>query len=338
MADLLDIQHLSVVFAADQGEVRAVDDVSFTIRPGETLGLVGESGCGKTVTAMSILRLIPRPPGRFAGGRILFEGRDLLTLPTAELRGIRGQQISMIFQEPMTALSPLHRVGYQLMETLQLHRDISNREARALSLEWLGKVGIADGEERLHAYPFQLSGGMRQRVMIAMALMLHPKLVIADEPTTALDVTIQAQVFDLMRKMKERDTSLLLITHDMGVIWEMCDRVVVMYASRVAEEGPVKELFAQPLHPYTQGLLAAVPRLRGEKRRLAAIPGQVPSPAAYPPGCHFAERCPFVMARCRTEPPPLYALGQGRRVACFLHDPGAQPAAPAASANPTQPA
>jgi peptide/nickel transport system ATP-binding protein/oligopeptide transport system ATP-binding protein len=325
MADLLTIDQLSVTFTTDEGTVRAVDGVSFGVGTGETVGLVGESGCGKSVTAMSILRLIPRPPGHFAGGRILFDGKDLLTLPIEELRAIRGQQISMIFQEPMTALSPLHRVGRQLVETLQLHQPIGRREAWAKSQEWLTKVGIPDAAERMYAYPYQLSGGMRQRVMIAMALMLHPRLIIADEPTTALDVTVQAQVFDLMRQMKAKDTALLLITHDMGVIWEMCDRVVVMYASRVAEIAPVKALFAQPLHPYSRGLLAAVPRLRGEKQRLAAIPGQVPSPLNYPAGCHFCDRCPVAFARCRSEKPPLYELPDGRQVACFRHDPAAPP-------------
>ena len=314
---LLSIQELCVSFDTDEGVVRAVDHVSLDILRGEVLGLVGESGCGKSVTAMSILRLIPSPPGRIDSGRILFRDGDLLTLPIRELRDVRGRHISMIFQEPMTALSPLHRIGRQLADTIRYHEKISARKARQAGEEWLDKVGLPDAAERMHSYPFQLSGGMRQRVMIATALMLQPALVIADEPTTALDVTIQAQVFDLMRAMRKRETSLLLITHDMGVIWEMCDRVAVMYASEIVETGPVLELFATPLHPYTEALLAAIPSLAGEGARLPAIPGQVPSPLEYPAGCRFRERCRYAFDRCAVEHPPLCTIGN-RTARCFL--------------------
>ena len=317
-APLLRVEDLTVSFQTDEGVIRAADRVSFDIRPGEVLGLVGESGCGKTVSAMSILRLIPSPPGCIESGRILYGGTDLLQMPIAELRALRGRKISMIFQEPMTALSPLHVVGDQLAEALQLHQPASGREARRTAEEWLAKVGIPDPATNMKAYPFQLSGGMRQRVMIAMALMLHPDLVIADEPTTALDVTIQAQIFELMLKMREKNTALLLITHDMGVIWEMCDRVAVMYASQVVEQGTVRDVFEQPLHPYTQGLLRAMPRRKAPGARLNSIPGQVPAPRNYPPGCHFCDRCPLAFERCRVEKPALYPAGPGRVARCFL--------------------
>lgn len=323
MSPLLDIQDLTIEFDTDDGVLTAVDRVSLQIAPGEVLGLVGESGCGKSVTAMSVLRLIPSPPGRIVSGSIRFQGRELLALPIAELRRVRGRDVSMIFQEPMTALSPLHRVGRQLVETLRLHRrDHSRDEAWRIGIEWLEKVGVPEPEERMYAYPFELSGGMRQRVMIAMALMLEPKLVIADEPTTALDVTVQAQILELMLAVKSKDASLLLITHDMGVIWETCDRVAVMYASRIVETGPRQELFEDPLHPYTQGLLRAIPGLQPAANRLPTIPGQVPSLIDLPPGCAFAARCPFAFDRCRREIPPRYPQANGRRsVACFLHDP-----------------
>ncbi len=323
MPDLITIDDLRVSFVLDEGVVRAVDGVSFAIRQGEVLGLVGESGCGKSVTAMSMLRLIPQPPGRIDGGKVMFGGRNLLELPLDELRKIRGNDISVIFQEPMTALSPLHRIGRQLVETLRIHQpDLSKKEAWQQSADWLRKVGISDVTDRLYAYPFQFSGGMRQRVMIAMSMMLRPKLIIADEPTTALDVTIQAQIFELMLEMKADDMSLLLITHDMGVIWEMCDRVIVMYASQIVEQGRVKEIFESPRHPYAEGLLAAVPRLTGSAgKRLSTIPGQVPSAMNYPPNaCRFCDRCPYVFDRCRKEAPPLYHLPDGRRARCFLRE------------------
>lgn len=316
--NLLEVRELSVEFETDQGSIRAVDGVCFDVRPGEVLGVVGESGCGKSVTAMSLLKLLPVPPARIASGTAMFEGRDLLRLSPGELRSVRGREISMIFQDPMASLSPLHTVGRQLVEAQALHQAAGRSAARAEALRWLQRVGIPDAEARLSSYPFELSGGMRQRVMIAMALMLKPRLVIADEPTTALDVTIQAQIFDLMRELKDDRTSLMLITHDMGVIWDMCDRVLVMYAGRIVEEGPVRDLFAAPRHPYTAGLLRSMPRLKQGGRRLVSIPGQVPSPGDYPPGCRFAARCPHAWDRCRAEAPALFEAGAGRRAACFL--------------------
>ena len=316
MSKLLQMRELSVSFNTDEGQVRAVDDVSFDIRRGEVLGLVGESGCGKSVTALSILRLIPSPPGSINNGQILFRDQDILSLPVRELRTIRGKSISMVFQEPMTALSPLHRVGRQLVETLRFHQQIGSKEAWDLSREWLRKVGLPDTEKKMHAYPHQLSGGMRQRVMIAMALMLDPKLIIADEPTTALDVTIQAQVFDLMRAMRKEDTSMLLITHDMGVIWEMCDRVAVMYASEIVETGTVREIFNNPLHPYAEALIASIPSLSGRQDRLISIEGQVPSPLSYPQGCRFRDRCPYAFDKCTKQHPPLFDVN-GRQARCF---------------------
>jgi oligopeptide/dipeptide ABC transporter ATP-binding protein len=320
MATLLEIKNLSVSFDTDEGKLTAVDDVSLHINTGEALGIVGESGCGKSVTAMSILRLLPSPPGKIESGQIFFEGQDLLSLPIKQLQKIRGRSIGMIFQEPMTALSPLHRVGKQLVETLRLNQSADNRDAREISEQWLHKVGIPDPMERMYAYPFQLSGGMRQRVMIAMALMPHPKLIIADEPTTALDVTIQAQIFDLMNKMIDSDMSLILITHDMGVIWEMCDRVIVMYASKIVEEGLVKEVFDNPLHPYTQALLKSMPSLAIAGERLSTIEGQVPSPLNFPRGCHFHDRCPFAMDRCSKDRPELLNITPEHLAACFLNE------------------
>lgn len=319
---LLEIQDLSVTFTTDDGLVHAVDNVSLSIARGEILGLVGESGCGKSVASMSILRLIPSPPGHITSGSVLFEGRDLLSLPVHELREIRGDAISIIFQEPMTALSPLHRVGSQLIETLRAHREMPHREAWNAAVDWLRRVGIPDPGRCMHTYPFQLSGGMRQRVMIAGAFLLDPQLIIADEPTTALDVTIQAQVLDLMREMKKQDTSVLLITHDMGVIWEMCTRVSVMYASEIVETAAVSELFENPLHPYTEALLESIPAVSAERGELHAIEGQVPSPLDYPQGCRFRERCRYAFDRCRNEHPSLYASGQ-RHARCFLRDPDA---------------
>jgi oligopeptide/dipeptide ABC transporter ATP-binding protein len=317
MPPLLDIQNLSVAFDTDEGTVSAVNSVSLQLEKGEVLGLVGESGCGKSVTAMSVLRLIPSPPGRITSGAAMFEGHDLLTLSPRALRNVRGAKIGMIFQEPMTALSPLHRVGTQLVEALRLHLAVKRNGAWQEAKHWLERVGIPDAAERMYAYPHQLSGGMRQRVMIAMALMLNPALIIADEPTTALDVTIQAQVFDLIREMRKRDTAMLLITHDMGVIWEMCTRVAVMYASEIVETGTVEELFKDPIHPYTRALLAVIPGTTQAGKRLPAIPGQVASPRCYPKGCHFQDRCRYAFSRCRVEHPPLYQH-EGRCVRCFL--------------------
>ncbi|MEI6564691.1 MAG: ABC transporter ATP-binding protein [bacterium] len=320
MSALLDIRNLSVAFDTDDGLLTAAENVSFSINPGEVVGLVGESGCGKSVTALSLLRLIPMPPGKILSGEVLFDNRDLLRLPASELRTIRGRRISVIFQEPMSALSPLHRIGAQLVETLQLHLDIDHQAAWNNALDWLKKVGIPDPKERMRDYPYQLSGGMLQRVMIAMALMLEPALIIADEPTTALDVTIQAQVLELLRGMKTRESSLLLITHDLGVVWEMCDRVMVMYAAKIVEEGSRDELFNHPAHPYTQALLDSVISLTSRTKRLSSIDGQVPSPLAYPAECRFAARCKYAFDRCRRELPPLYDIAPGRRCACFLSE------------------
>lgn len=319
-ANLLDVRNLSVSFHTDEGVFKAVDDVSLHVKRGEIVGLVGESGCGKSVTSLSILKLIPSPPGKIDSGRIYFNGHDLLKLDTAELRQIRGKAISMIFQEPLSALSPLQRIGQQLVETLKLHNDISRKKAWVLAEEWLEKVKIPDAKERMFVYPYQLSGGMQQRVMIAMAMMLQPDLIIADEPTTALDVTIQAKIFSLIKEMRHEKTSILLITHDMGVIWEMCDRVVVMYASRIAEEASKDDIFIKPAHPYTQGLLNSIPKLTADSGRLEAIPGQVPSPFNYPAGCHFRDRCPHAFDRCTQEVPPLMNLTAGHRAACWIAD------------------
>jgi len=316
---LISVEDLSVSFTTDEGRFRAVEHVSFHLDSGEILGIVGESGCGKSVTALSMMRLVPCPPGSIDTGRVLYKDRDLLTLETKELRAIRGQGISMIFQEPLSALSPLQTIGRQMEEVVRIHTDVSVREARRISREWLEKVRIPDAAERLHAYPYQLSGGMQQRIMIAMALMLSPDVIIADEPTTALDVTIQAQVFRLVREMKQEKTSILLITHDMGVVWDMCDRVAVMYASRIVENGSVGDIFTHPAHPYTRGLLNAIPRLGdGSGKRLSAIGGSVPSPLDYPSGCHFRDRCPHAFERCAQENPPFVNIADDHMAACFI--------------------
>ncbi|MBC8199875.1 MAG: ABC transporter ATP-binding protein [Desulfobacterales bacterium] len=315
---LLEVKNITVTFETDEGIVKAVDDVSFHINRNEIVGLVGESGCGKSVTALSILRLIPLPYGRIETGEILFYGKNLLELNRKEMRKIRGRAISMIFQELGSALSPLHTIGRQMVETILMHKNITRKDAWNIAETWLEKVQISDPRERMFAYPYQLSGGMQQRVMIAMALMLGPDIIIADEPTTALDVTIQAQVFELVREMRRSHTSILLITHDMGVIWEMCDRVLVMYASRVVEEGNRDDIFSKPTHPYTIALLESIPKLSADKGRLKAIPGQVPSALNYPSGCHFFDRCPDAFDRCRDEKPKLIDLGNGHKAACFL--------------------
>ena len=315
---LLNVENLRVGFDTPAGFLRAVDGISFQMQRGEVLGLVGESGCGKTVTALALLRLLPRPPAAIEGGRALFRGQDLLAMPIAELRRIRGGRIGMIFQEPMTALSPLHRIGDQLVEAARLHKEISVAEARALALDWLRRVGLPDPEQRMLDWPHQLSGGMRQRAMLAMTLLPEPELVIADEPTTALDVTIQAQIFELLLKVRGGDTAVLLITHDMGVVWDVCDRVHVMYAARLAEMGPRDAVFDRPAHPYTRGLLAAMPRLHGRMDRLPDIPGQLPSLAQPPPGCRFAPRCPLAQAICREKQPEMEELEPGHEAACWM--------------------
>ncbi len=316
---LLSVSNLKVAFDTDEAKFLAVDDVSFDIRQGELVGLVGESGCGKSVSALSLLRLVPVPPGIIEGGSVNFKGTDLLQASITDVRKVRGREISMIFQEPLSALSPLQRIGQQMVETIQLHQDIPKSKAWQVSLEWLDKVKIPDVAEKMHAFPFQLSGGMQQRIMIAMALMMSPDLIIADEPTTALDVTIQAQVFELIREMKAERTAVLLITHDMGVVWEMCDRVLVMYASRIVEQGTTGDIFAAPAHPYTYSLLKSIPTLSdGKGDRLAVIPGSVPSPGNYPSGCRFRDRCPHAFERCRREMPELVLVDQNHEAACFI--------------------
>jgi peptide/nickel transport system ATP-binding protein len=318
---LLEVENLQTHFGTPDGVVRAVEGLSFSIDAGETLAIVGESGCGKSVTSMSILRLIQEPPGRTRGA-IRFEGRDLLTLSDAQMRALRGDDISMIFQEPMTSLNPVLTVGRQIGETLRLHQGLSKRDAEARSVEALELVGIPAPKRRVHEYPHQLSGGMRQRVMIAMALACNPKLLIADEPTTALDVTIQAQILDLMRDLKTRlGSAIMLITHDLGVVAEMAQRVVVMYAGRKVEEATVGAIFAAPLHPYTRGLLGAVPRLgsslaHGAREKLAEIPGLVPSLRKPIVGCAFAGRCPLVTELCRNVAPAVETKAPGHLVAC----------------------
>jgi peptide/nickel transport system ATP-binding protein len=321
---LLEVNDLQTQFPTRSGLVRAVDGVSFHLDRGELLGLVGESGCGKSITALSVMRLIALP-GRIVNGEILFDGKDLLRLSDAEMRQMRGDDIAMIFQDPMTSLNPVFRVGEQIAEALRLHRKLSRREARQATIEAMREVAIPDPARRVDDYPHQLSGGMRQRVMIAMALACNPKLLIADEPTTALDVTIQAQILELLDELrKQRDLAVLLITHDLGVVAEVADRVAVMYTGRIVEESPVDELFARPKHPYTEGLLRSVPKLTSEhvvkKERLDTIEGIVPRPTDLPPGCHFAPRCPHRMPRCTQEDIPLYQLDGGVEVRCVLYD------------------
>ena len=324
MPHLLEVKNLRTHFKTRAGLVRAVDDVSFYLDRGELLGLVGESGCGKSMTALSIMRLIA-PPGRIVDGEVLFDGKDLLKLSDAQMREMRGDDIAMIFQDPMTSLNPVFTVGEQIAEALRLHRKMSRKEARLATIEAMREVAIPDPARRINDYPHQLSGGMRQRVMIAMALACNPKLLIADEPTTALDVTIQAQILELLNELrKQRELAVLLITHDLGVVAEVADRVAVMYTGRIVEESPVDELFARPKHPYTEGLLRSVPKLTGtdviKKERLETIEGVVPSPTDLPPGCHFAPRCPHRMPRCTEGTIPLYQLEGGVQVRCVLYD------------------
>jgi oligopeptide/dipeptide ABC transporter ATP-binding protein len=315
---LLEVRGLRTVFNTDEGEVRAVDGVDLRLERGRTLGIVGESGCGKSVTALSILGLVPQPPGRIVAGEVLFEGVDLLKLPPARLRELRGDQLSMIFQEPMSSLNPAFTVGEQVAEAIRSHRDVSRREAREQTIDMLRRVRIPSPERRAEDYPHRLSGGMRQRVMIAMALVCNPKLLIADEPTTALDVTIQAQILELMRALRaELGTSIILITHDLGVVAELADDVIVMYAGKVVERCGVAALFAEPQHPYTIGLLGSIPRLDLEQERLSAIEGIVPNAAAMPTGCRFNPRCPFAVEKCFTETPPLVQLKPGHFAACW---------------------
>ena len=317
---LLSVENLTVGFKTeDRGAVRIVEDVSFEVAGGEMVGLVGESGCGKSVTAMSILKLLPMPPAFVAGGRVLFEGQDLVGYNEEAMRRVRGDRIGMIFQEPMTSLNPTFTVGYQIDEVLTAHRAVSALVARARSIELLRKVGVGAPETRCSQYPHQLSGGLRQRVMIAMALACDPKLLIADEPTTALDVTIQAQILDLLKRLQqELGMAVLLITHSLGVVAEFCSTVMVMYAGRIVETGPARRLFRTPRHPYTAGLLAAIPRLSKGKDRLATIPGMVPPPGTRGTGCPFSDRCPRALPRCRGEMPSLLPMESlEHRAACW---------------------
>ncbi|MBO8141737.1 MAG: ABC transporter ATP-binding protein [Firmicutes bacterium] len=318
MAPLLSVRNLKTYFETEDGLVPAVDGISFDLDRGGTLGIVGESGSGKSVTSLSIMRLIPTPPGRILDGEILFEGEDLLKKSPAEMRRIRGNEISMIFQEPMTSLNPVFTVGDQIMEAIILHQKLSKKEARDKAIEMLRLVGIPSPEKRVDDYPHQMSGGMRQRVMIAMALSCNPKLLIADEPTTALDVTIQAQILDLMRKLRdELGTAIILITHDLGVIAEMVEEVIVMYAGKIVEHTDVRSLFRSPKHPYTEGLLGSLPRLHAQQERLESIEGVVPSPFQMPKGCRFHPRCRYAEEICRQEEPELMAVEGGHLAACF---------------------
>jgi oligopeptide transport system ATP-binding protein len=322
MSPLLSVRHLSTEFRTERGTVKAVDDVSFDLASGETLAIVGESGSGKSVTALSILRLIPDPPGRITGGEVVFDGRDLLELDERAIRDIRGDRIAMIFQEPMSSLNPSLTVGLQIAEPINLHRQMPWKAALGKAVELLGKVRIPDGRSRLNSYPHQYSGGMRQRVMIAMALACQPQLIIADEPTTALDVTVQAQILALLKELtREANSAMILITHDLGVVARYADRVVVMYGGRVVETAPAKLLYKRPRHPYTKGLLASVPRLDGDTDRpLVPIDGQPPDLAALPAGCAFAARCRLATERCLNERPPLVESAPLHHSACFLHD------------------
>ena len=321
---LLEVRDLRTQFPTRSGLVRAVDGVSFNLGRGELLGLVGESGCGKSMTALSIMRLIA-PPGKIVSGEVIFDGKDLLKLSDAEMRQMRGDDIAMIFQDPMTSLNPVFTVGEQIAEALRLHRKLSRRDASEATVAAMREVSIPDPSRRVDDYPHQLSGGMRQRVMIAMALACDPKLLIADEPTTALDVTIQAQILELLNELRrQRELAVLLITHDLGVVAEVADRVAVMYTGRIVEESNVDELFERPKHPYTEGLLRSVPKLTAadvaKKERLETIEGTVPSPTDLPPGCHFAPRCSHRMPRCTAEEIPLYELEREVKVRCVLYD------------------
>ncbi|KQX48900.1 ABC transporter ATP-binding protein [Paenibacillus sp. Root444D2] len=318
MTYLLEVDRLQTVFWTGQEEVTSVDEISFKLRPGETIGIVGESGCGKSVTSLSIMRLLGQN-GRIKQGEIRFNGSDLVTWSESELRRLRGKDISMIFQEPMSSLNPVFTIGNQLLETIRQHTSLSRKEAKAYAIDMLRKVGLPQAEAIMNVYPHTLSGGMRQRIMIAMALSCKPKLLIADEPTTALDVTIQAQILELMKDLREESgAAIMLITHDLGVVAEMADKVVVMYAGQIVEEADVFTLFREPLHPYTQGLLNSIPRVEGDSNRLTAIPGAVPSIQRMPKGCRFHTRCVWATELCRQEQPMLKAVGPDHQVRCWV--------------------
>jgi oligopeptide/dipeptide ABC transporter ATP-binding protein len=320
MTTLLSVRHLTTTFSTSRGLARAADDVSFDLAAGETLALVGESGCGKTVTALSLLRLIPEPPGHIdPASRIEYQGRNLLSLSAPELRQVRGAEMAMVFQEPTTSLNPVLTVGSQIAETVRAHRDVDRRAARGRAVEVMRLVGIPDADDRYDSYPHQLSGGMKQRIMIAMALACEPKVLIADEPTTALDVTIQAQIIELLVELKARlGLAVLLISHDLGLVAGIADRVAVMYGGRIVEEASTAEIFSSPRHPYTEGLLLAAPRVDRPRAMLAAIPGSVPPATAWPPGCRFHPRCPHAWDRCVQNEPGLLAAGPGHTSRCWL--------------------
>lgn len=316
---ILQVSNLKINFHTEAGVVKAVDGVSFVVNRGETLGLVGESGCGKSVTALSLLRLIPDPPGKIVGGKVLWKGRDLLTLPLPELIKIRGREIGTIFQEPLTSFNPVQPIGPQISEVLEIHTELDSLQIRERTLEMLNRVGIAYPKRSYDSYPHELSGGMRQRAMIAMALICQPQLVIADEPTTALDVTIQAQILDLLFELQtEFKMSVLLITHNLGIVAGNAQKVAVMYAGKIVEYAPVKELFKAPLHPYTLGLLASIPKIN-QQEQLIAIPGMIPDPLQLPKGCHFEPRCPKALERCRCEYPQEKEVTPGHRVRCWRY-------------------
>lgn len=318
--ELLRVSELETTFFTDDGPVQAVDGVSFSLYEGEILGVVGESGCGKSVTSLSIMGLVPSPPGKITGGEIVYKEQDLTTFSQKEFRKIRGKDIAMIFQEPMTSLNPLFTIGSQLTEAISIHnKEWSKKQIRARAIEMMKLVGLPRAEELFKDYPHQLSGGMRQRVMIAMALVCDPAILIADEPTTALDVTIQAQILALMKDLNRRlNTAVMMITHDLGVVAETCERVVVMYGGKIVEEGLVDEIFKNPQHPYTKGLIQSIPDMRYKKQRLYAIPGNVPKPGSVTQGCRFAERCEFAFERCRLEEPMLYVVSPEHKSRCFL--------------------
>lgn len=321
---ILKVNGLKTYFFTDDGQVPAVDDISFEVKKGEILGIVGESGCGKSVTSMSIMKLV-QSPGKVVAGEILFNGEDLFNASERQMRRIRGNQIGMIFQEPMTSLNPVFTIGNQLLEAIRLHKNLSKKEAWNRAVEIMSLVGLPRPEQLMGEYPHQLSGGMRQRVMIAMAMVCEPDLLIADEPTTALDVTIQAQILELMKKLnQEMNTSIILITHDLGVVAEMCDRVVVMYSGKIVEEGSTKKLFNNPQHPYTQGLIESVPDMRDKKERLNSIKGNVPKPGSIKEGCHFAPRCSKAFDKCWSELPELIDTGEGQQARCWLHETGSK--------------
>lgn len=323
METLLQVKGLKTYFSTEEGVVPAVDGVDFSLGKGETLAIVGESGCGKSVTALSVLRIVPSPPGRILSGEILYQGEDLLKKSEKEMRKVRGEDISMIFQEPLTSLNPVFTIGYQICDILRIHRKMTKKEARKHAIDMLAQVRIPSPEKVFDDYPHQLSGGMRQRVMIAMALACNPSILIADEPTTALDVTIQAQIMHLLRDLQQvHGSSVILITHDMGVVAQIAQRVMVMYAGQAVEYGDVKSIFKNPAHPYTIGLLKSIPSINESGRKLYSITGSIPSPADYPKGCRFSSRCEQACGRCAREMPPLFDLGEGRQVRCWAFEKG----------------